>query len=106
MKKLIEFLFSFATSNKGVADVKSSPRHGFYGVTFRNLDWTQVKSNLSTIESMLPAGWQARISMAGDAYKDRGVDKTVQTSFLWISKDLREEQTSDSVLKDIPAELL
>ena len=105
MKKLIEFLFSFATSNKGVADVKSSPRHGFYGVTFRNLDWTQVKSNLSTIESMLPAGWQARISMAGDAYKDRGMDKTVQTSFLWISKDLREEQTSESVLKDIPAEL-
>ena len=105
MKKLIEFLFKFATSNKGVADVKSSPRHGFYGVTFRNLDWTQVKSNLSTIESMLPAGWQARISMAGDAYKDRGMDKTVQTSFLWISKDLREEQTSESVLKDIPAEL-
>jgi len=106
MKKLIEFLFTFATSNKGVADVKSSPRHGFYGVTFRNLDWTQVKSNLSTIESMLPKDWQARISMAGDTYKDRGVEKTVQHSFLWISKDLREEQTSESVLKDIPEDLL
>ena len=105
MKKLIEFLFTFATTTRGVADVKSSPRHGFYGVTFRNLDWDKVKSNLSTIESMLPEEWEAKISMKGDTYKDRGVEKKVQTSFLWISKDMREEQTSESVLKDIPTEL-
>ena len=106
MKKLINYLFSFATSNKGVADVKNSPRHGFYGVNFRNLDWIQIKSNLSTIESMLPAGWTAKLSMAGDTYKDRGIEKTVQTSFLWISKDLREDQTAESVLADIPDDLM
>ena len=106
MKKLIEYLFSFATSKKGVADIKSSPRHGFYGVNFRNLDWDKVKSNLSTIDSMLPPEWTAKLSMEGDTYKDRGVEKTVQTSFLWISKDLRQDQTAESVLKDIPEDLL
>ena len=106
MKKLINYLFSFATSNKGVADVKNSPRHGFYGVNFRNLDWVQVKSNLSTIESMIPKNLTAKLSMAGDTYKDRGIEKTVQDTFLWISKDLREDQTPESVLKDIPDDLL
>jgi hypothetical protein len=105
MKKLINYLFKFATSNKGVADVKSSPRHGFYGVTFRNLDWDKVKSNLSTIEGMLPPEWEANLSMAGDTYWSRGVQKEVKTSFLWISKDLREDQTQESVLADIPEEL-
>ena len=105
MKKLIEYLFSFATSTKGVADTKTSPRHGFYGVNFRNLDWDKVKSNLSTIDSMLPENWPAKLSMAGDTYKDRGIEKTVQTSFLWISKDLREDQTAESVLADIPDDL-
>ena len=105
MKKLINYLFSFATSNKGVADVKNSPRHGFYGVNFRNLDWVQVKSNLSTIESMLPENWTAKLSMAGDTYKARGIERTVQTSFLWISKALRDDQTAESVLADIPDDL-
>ena len=104
LTKLINYLIKFATSERGVADVKSSPRHGFYGVMFRNLDWDKIKENLGTIETMLPKEWSAKISMAGDTYKDRGVEKKVLTSFLWISRDLRPKQTADSILKDIPAE--
>ena len=55
---------------------------------------------------MLPPEWTAKLSMEGDTYKDRGVEKRVQTSFLWISKDLRQDQTAESVLKDIPEDLL
>jgi hypothetical protein len=55
---------------------------------------------------MLPENWTAKLSMAGDTYKDRGIEKSVQTSFLWISKDLREDQTAESVLADIPDDLM
>ena len=107
MKKLLEplvlFIFNLRTSNKGVVDCRTNPTKGFYGIMFRNLDWDVVKAKLETIESKLPEDWEYNLSLKGDEYQDRyGKTMKVQKSFLWISKDQREDQTQESIMDSIP----
>lgn len=108
MKKLIEMLFGLCINTKAFSRTYESKQHGFYGIMFRCLEWDNVERKISQIETMLEpleGDWSAKINYKGDSYLDKGVQKKVQETCLWVSKDLRKDQTVEGIVANIPVDL-
>ena len=108
MGKLIKMLFGLCFNTKSFSRTYESKKHGFYGIMFRCLEWENVERKLSQIETMLEpleGDWSAKINYKGDVYLDKGVQKKVQETCLWVSKDLRENQTVEGIMANIPVDL-
>ena len=111
MIELTKMLFEICTNRKIFQKVYENYKHGFYGVKYRGLDWVKVTNKLSTIESIvtssLGADWSVVIKRVGDKYVDRkdgNKEKEILEDQLWISRDLRKEQTLDGCLEAIPSD--
>ena len=106
MKELTKMLFAICTNRKIFQQVYENYKHGFYGVKYRGLDWTQVTNKLNTIESLVTSNlgedWSVVLKRKGDKYVDRkdgNKEKEILEDQLWISRDLRKEQTLEGALE-------
>ena len=106
MKELTKMLFAICTNRKIFQQVYENYKHGFYGVKYRGLDWVKVTNKLNTIESLVASNlgedWSVVLKRKGDKYVDRkdgNKEKEILEDQLWISRDLRKEQTLEGALE-------
>ena len=99
-------LFAICTNRKIFQQVYENYKHGFYGVKYRGLDWVKVTNKLNTIESLVASNlgedWSVVLKRKGDKYVDRkdgNKEKEILEDQLWISRDLRKEQTLEGALE-------
>mgnify|MGYP003142751486 CR=1 FL=1 len=111
MKELTIMLFDMCKNTKIFQQVYENYKHGFYGVKYRGLDWAQVTNKLSTIEvavkESLGEDWSVQLKRVGDKYidkKDGNKEKEILEDQLWVSRDLRKEQTVEDCLNALPSE--
>ena len=99
-------LFAICTNRKIFQQVYENYKHGFYCVKYRGLDWVKVTNKLNTIESLVASNlgedWSVVLKRKGDKYVDRkdgNKEKEILEDQLWISRDLRKEQTLEGALE-------